>query len=100
MKQNTIHAAISIFATLVITGTFVVASLAVGSAFAQTYQPGQSNSKGTNMQAGNMSGGASNQSSMAGNMTSGNMTSGNDTAPHAANMTADKTLASNGTVPS
>jgi hypothetical protein len=55
---------------------------------------------GTNMQAGNMNGGASNQSSMAGNMTSGNMTSGNDTVPHAANMSADKTLASNGTVPS
>jgi hypothetical protein len=100
MKQNKIHAAISIFATLVITGTFVVASLAVGSAFAQTYQPVQSDSMGTNMQAGNMSGGASNQSSTAGNMTSGNMTSGNDTAPHAAKMTADKTLASNGTVPS
>ena len=48
---------------------------------------------GTNMHAGNMGGGASNQSSMAGNMTSGNMTSGNDPAPHAAEMTADKTLA-------
>ena len=52
------------------------------------------------MQAGNMSGGASIQSLLAGNMTSGSMTSGNDTAPHAANLTADKTLASNGTVPS
>jgi hypothetical protein len=72
--------------------------LAVGSAFAQA-QPVQSDSMGTNIHAGNMSGGASNQSSMAGNMTSGNMTSGNDTAPHAAEMTADKTLASNGTVP-
>jgi hypothetical protein len=65
MKQNKIHAAISIFATLVITGTFVVASLAVGSAFAQTYQPVQSDSMGTNMQAGNMSGGASIQSLLA-----------------------------------
>jgi hypothetical protein len=90
MKQDKIHAAISIFATLVITG----------SAFAQTYQPVQIDSMGTNMQEGNMSSGASNQSSMAGNMTSGNMTSGNDTAPHSANMTADKTLVSNGTVPS
>jgi hypothetical protein len=100
MKPNTIHAAISIFATLVISGTFVVASLAVGNAFAQTYQPGQSSSMGTNMQAGSMSGGASNESSLAGNMTAGNMTAGNDIAPHAANMTAEKTLASNGTVPS
>jgi hypothetical protein len=39
MKQNKIHAAMSIFATLVITGTFVIARLAVGSEFAQTYQP-------------------------------------------------------------
>jgi hypothetical protein len=55
---------------------------------------------GTNMQAGSMSGGASNESTMAGNMTAGNMTAVNDTAPHPANMTAEKTLASNGTVPS
>lgn len=91
MKKSTIHA-ISLFATIVVTGTFSVAfSEELGNAFAQNA------SMGAEMQGMNTSG------AMGSNMTLTNMTgnaTGNDTAPHAANMTADKAEASNASLAS
>lgn len=106
MKKSTIHA-ISLFATIVVTGTFGVANFSgeLGNAFAMSHLSGQNTSMGTDMQRGNTSGGASNMTSMGSNMTSGNVTGnmtsgGNTTAPHAANMTADKASASNASLSS
>jgi hypothetical protein len=92
MKKSTIHA-MSLFATMIVTGTVGVANFSgeLGNAFAMSH-------------LGNTSGAASNMTSMGSNMTSGNMTGnmtgGNNTAPHAANITTEEASAPNASLSS
>ena len=91
MKTNTIGTIGIIFAIALLASGLVVTGQ-IGNVFSQT-------NESSDMSA-NMTATSSNASSMEANYTGSNVNGTGMDAPHAANMTAEKVLAPNGTVPS
>ena len=91
MKTNT-TGTIGIISAIALLASGLVVSGQIGNVFSQTNEI-------SDMSA-NMSATSSNASSMEANYTGSNVNGTGMDAPHAANMTAEKVLAPNGTVPS